>query len=410
MARAVPVTARRGVRVGNPGRARPAAGLVQTALPLPPPRRRGPACSGGAAPDLNAYRLIVVCTSAGKDSLAMLAHVCRLIEEQDYRGRVVVLHNHLGVTGSGEPVEWPGVEAAAREHAAAYGLEFVTVTRNGGGLWHQVLVQRRRWMSNNARFCTSDQKTGPAMAWVTRAVAEVRAAERIPAGQPVPVLYCLGLRAQESPGRAAQPLLQVDRRQSSRNRTITRWLPIHGWSIAEVWAEIRRAGLRPHAGYSWGLARLSCALCVLASLEDLMLAAALRPALAADYRAAELELGQPFTERLSMGEILAGLDAARAEAAGDPAAADAALLLYGLVRDRLAATPQARGEGVTKSGKARTPWTAATLAARAGARTAEVLAAARRAVELAARADTSQVMAPPLDEAAETALVAAARR
>ncbi|GIH49625.1 hypothetical protein SAMN05421833_12157 [Microbispora rosea] len=93
-----------------------------------------------------------------------------------------------------------------------------------------------------------------------------------------------------------------------------------------------------------------------------------------------------------------------------PAATDAALNLHGLVRDRLAATPQARGEGVTKSGRARTPWTAATLAARAGARTGEVLAAARRAAELAARADTSQVMAAPLDAAAEAALVAAAPR
>jgi hypothetical protein len=43
---------------------------------------------------------------------------------------------------------------------------------------------------------------------------------------------------------------------------------------------------------------------------------ALRPALAADYRRAGIELGQSFTERLSMAQILAGLDAAHVEAMG----------------------------------------------------------------------------------------------
>ncbi|MEZ0076316.1 phosphoadenosine phosphosulfate reductase family protein [Planotetraspora sp. GP83] len=362
----------------------------------------------GPVPDLRAYDLIVICSSAGKDSLAMLAYVAKLIEEQGYRGRVVVLHNHLGVTDSGEPVEWPGVEAAAREHATAYGFEFVTRSRPGGGLWQQLLGQRRKWMGNNARWCTSDQKTGPSMTWITQAVDELRASGVVEPGRPVEVLYCLGLRGQESPGRAAKPILSVDEGRSSRNRTITRWLPIRDWSLAEVWAQIRRSGLRPHAGYTWGLSRLSCALCVLASLEDLMLAAALRPALAADYLRAEVRLGQPFTERLSMAQILAGLDAARAEAAGEPAAARLAAALYELVRAHLAATPQARGEGVTKAGRPRVPWTTRKLADRAAARTAEILAAARRAIALATRADTSVVMAGPLDEAAEAALVAAA--
>ncbi|MGP3916405.1 hypothetical protein [Nonomuraea sp. 10N515B] len=155
---------------------------------------------------------------------------------------------------------------------------------------------------------------------------------------------------------------------------------------------------------------MSCALCVLASLEDLMLAAALRPTLAADYRWAELELGQPFTERLSMAMILTGLDAARAEAVGDTAAAgDAAVDLYEMVRDYLASTPAARGEGETKSGRPRKPWTPKQLADRASARTVEILAAGRRAVALAAEADTSTLLLEPLDEQAAAVLAGAAR-
>ncbi|GAA3027435.1 phosphoadenosine phosphosulfate reductase family protein [Streptosporangium longisporum] len=360
--------------------------------------------------NLRAYDLIVICSSAGKDSMALLAYVAQLIREQGYRGRVVVLHNDLGVTRSGEPVEWWGVQAAAREHAERYGFEFVVRRRPGGGLWDQLIGQRRRWMANHARWCTSDQKEGPAMTWVTEAVAEFWELLGVPADRPVEVLYCLGLRGEESAGRAAQPIVQVNERRSSGNRRITRWLPIRDWTIWDVWEQIREAGLRPHAGYSWGLARLSCSLCVLASLQDLMLAAALRPALAADYRWAELELGEPFTERLSMGEILAGLEAARAEAAGGTAAAaDATVVLYELVRERLASTPIALGEGKTKAGKPRRPWTEQQLAGRATARTSEILAAGRRAVSLAAQVDTSVRMLGPLDEQAAAVLAGAAR-
>jgi hypothetical protein len=110
-----------------------------------------------------------------------------------------------------------------------------------------------------------------------------------------------------------------------------------------------------------------------------------------------------------MAMILAGLDAARAEAAGDTAAAgDAAADLYELVRDYLASKPSARGEGETKSGKPRTPWTLKQLADRATARTAEILEAGRRAVALAAEADTSMLLLEPLDEQAVAVLAGAA--
>ncbi|MEV0306498.1 phosphoadenosine phosphosulfate reductase family protein [Nonomuraea fuscirosea] len=363
----------------------------------------------GSVLNLLFYDLIVICSSAGKDSLALLAYVAKLIRQQKYRGRVVVLHNTLGVTRSGESVEWWGVEAAAREHAAAYGFEFV-VRRPGASFWEKLLERYRNWPGNNARWCTSDLKTSPSMTWITEAVAEFWDQLGVPADRPVEVLYCLGLRGEESSGRAAQPIVSVNERHSSGNRQITRWLPLRDWTIRDVWDEIKEAGLRPHAGYSWGLARLSCSLCVLASLEDLMLAAALRPALAADYRWAEIELGRPFTERLSMAMILAGLDAAGAEAAGDTAAAvDAAVVLYELVRDYLASTAVARGEGQTASGRPRKPWTEQHLIGRATARTSEILEAGRRAVALAAEADTSVWMLEPLDEQAAAVLAGAAR-
>ncbi|MFF3441855.1 hypothetical protein [Streptosporangium sp. NPDC002721] len=111
-----------------------------------------------------------------------------------------------------------------------------------------------------------------------------------------------------------------------------------------------------------------------------------------------------------MEEILAALDIARLEVAGDAAAADATLALYELVRAYLATTATANGEGLTASGRPRQPWTERQLTDRATARTGELLTSARRAVALAAQADTTVLLLNPLDDAAEAVLAGAAIR
>lgn len=103
----------------------------------------------------------------------MLAYLARLIMEQGYRGRVVVVYNHLGCTASGHPIEWPGTEQIARQTAESFGFEFVVRARNGGGLWER-LLRRGMWPGAGlARWCTSELKTGPTMTWVTEAVAQL---------------------------------------------------------------------------------------------------------------------------------------------------------------------------------------------------------------------------------------------
>ncbi|MEO3860958.1 phosphoadenosine phosphosulfate reductase family protein [Acrocarpospora sp. B8E8] len=257
-------------------------------------------------PDLRTFDLIVVNSSAGKDSMAMLAYVAEQAKQAGVSARLVVIHNDLGTTDTGEPVEWPGVEALAREHAQQYGIRFETTRRDKGGLWDQLLNERHLWPSSSARWCTSDQKTSQGVKVVTRLVRDWRRARglRPAAGRPVEVLYCLGIRAQESRDRAKKLALEVDEAHSSPRRTITRWLPIHGWTVKQVWDQIKAAGLRPHTAYAQGMKRLSCSLCVLASPSDLVTAARLRPALAADYLRAEKQLGHRFRNDLSMQDIV----------------------------------------------------------------------------------------------------------
>ncbi|MBQ1167361.1 phosphoadenosine phosphosulfate reductase, partial [Streptomyces sp. A73] len=59
-------------------------------------------------PDLTEYDVILVASSAGTDSQAMLDYVAECARAAAVTSRVVVLHNNLG------RAEWPGTEGLAK--------------------------------------------------------------------------------------------------------------------------------------------------------------------------------------------------------------------------------------------------------------------------------------------------------
>lgn len=334
-------------------------------------------------PDLLAQDLVVIAYSTGKDSMAMLAYVIRQLRAAGYTGRIAIVHNKLGVTDSGEDVEWPGVEELGREHAAKYGIPFYAVSREKGGLIQQLLRERRRWMGERTRWCTADQKTLQGMKLVTRLVRDIREELGI-TDRPVRVLYCLGLRAEESSGRKKQKPIEVDKARSNRTRTITRWLPIHKFTVKQVWDEIKAEGMRPHAAYSWGMTRLSCSLCILASVDDLMLAGALRPRLLDDYLRAEIEIGHRFTFALSISQIRASLDAVRMELDGRADdAADEIAFLRKATREIVQEQNDLRTGTYVRTGLPKR-WSDEQVAERTDVRVDQLLTSARRAITLAA--------------------------
>lgn len=258
-----------------------------------------------AAPDLATFDVILIASSGGKDSQAMLDHVAELARAAGVLDRVTVLHNDLG------EVEWPGTAELAAEQAAHYGVRYEMRHREQRLLEqiearHAKLQSEGRdapaWPSANARYCTSDQKRAPGRKLITELVAELELNRR------ARVLYCLGMRAEESPGRARRPVLTVDQGASSGVREVTVWLPIHAWTAEQVWDRIRASGVRHHWAYDEGMSRLSCSFCVLASREDLVCAARLRPALAARYAEMENRFGHSFKADLSMAEVIAAAD------------------------------------------------------------------------------------------------------
>lgn len=248
------------------------------------------------------HRLIVT-TSGGKDSVVMEDTICTQAAERDALHKVIAIHNDLGTTGeafSDQPVEWPGTLELVQRQTARYGIPLEVTQRPGGGLFTELLTQRKKFPSSEARWCTSDQKTNEGMKIARRHAAEISQTQDV---DHVVVYYLVGIRSGESSGRAKKPEFVIDKSASTRTRTVIRWHPILHWTEREVWQHIKDRGLEYHSAYDAGMDRLSCRLCVLATRADLVCAARMSPELTSDYVAAEEQIGHTFKKDLSIREI-----------------------------------------------------------------------------------------------------------
>lgn len=259
----------------------------------------------GEVPDLALYDVILVNTSAGKDSQAMLDVVVESARAAGVAERVVAVHADLG------RVEWKGTAELAAEHAAHYGVRFEIKARPQGDLLAHI-EERGMFPSSTARYCTSDHKRGQVRTVMTKLVAERRSAAgwvRNGDGsfekRPVRILSCMGFRRQESAARKKKETFRFDQPASNGKRHVDEWCPILEWLVEDVWERIAQAGTRYHWAYDAGMPRLSCSFCVLASKSALVLAAQLRPELAQEYADVEARIDHRFRNDLSMADIIA---------------------------------------------------------------------------------------------------------
>jgi 3'-phosphoadenosine 5'-phosphosulfate sulfotransferase (PAPS reductase)/FAD synthetase len=234
--------------------------------------------------------LFVANHSGGKDSQAQLIKLLEVVPAR----QILVVHASLGA------MEWPGALELARNQAAA-GLPFIVATATKTLL---EMVERRfegrpevpSWPSASTRQCTSDLKRGP----IQREVRRYAKAN----GYKV-IVNCLGLRAQESPGRAKRKEFSQMGISNSVN-TWFEWLPVHGLSTAEIFDIIEQAGQKPHYAYALGNDRLSCVFCIIASKKDLATGAAHNPSLLEQYDALEKRTGYTMhMSRIPLVELAA---------------------------------------------------------------------------------------------------------
>lgn len=259
------------------------------------------------------YDWIVVNSSAGKDSQAMLDVVCKAAQAAGVLDRVVVVHCDLGEE------EWKGTRELAEEQARTYGVRFEVVRRAKGGLLqhtmdrHAALTAAGKhtapWPSSTARWCTSDHKRDQVAVLFTKLARELKGR-----GRRVRILNCMGMRAGESCTRAELRPFKLDRRASNSRRTVHTWLPIHAWTVDQVWERIGAAGTRHHYAYDLGMPRLSCCFCIFAPKAALMLAGRHNPELLDRYVEVEQKTGFAFRQSLPLLEVREALR--RGEEAG----------------------------------------------------------------------------------------------
>ena len=237
-------------------------------------------------PDISSFitagALFVSNHSGGKDSQAMLINLLEVIPPK----QLVVVHASL------DAMEWPGALDLAEKQAGDAGLTFI-VARASKTFFE--MVERRfenrpevpSWPSASTRQCTSDLKRGPIQREVRR-YAKANGFKTI--------VNCLGLRAQESPGRAKRQAFSKMGISNSVN-TWYEWLPVHDLLAEEVFATIRQAGQEPHYAYALGNERLSCVFCIMASRNDMINGARHNQPLLEEY--ADLELKTGYTMHMS---------------------------------------------------------------------------------------------------------------
>ncbi|MCX4681634.1 phosphoadenosine phosphosulfate reductase family protein [Streptomyces sp. NBC_01433] len=239
--------------------------------------------------------LIIIQTSAGKDSIVAMHRTVAAAKAAGCLHKVRAMHCDLG------SAEWPGVRELARRQAERYGIPFLVVTPGGGFLG--MVENRRQWPDAKRRLCTSTLKrdpTGPVItAWV----------EELGLNRQAIVVNVMGVRGAESTLRARKPRLALDTRTTSANRLVLTWNIIHELSEQEVWQDIAANGLEYHPIYDTGLPRLSCVYCVLAGPDWLILATrvcfALELPLPETYAALERRIGHSFKQDFTLNAIIA---------------------------------------------------------------------------------------------------------
>jgi 3'-phosphoadenosine 5'-phosphosulfate sulfotransferase (PAPS reductase)/FAD synthetase len=246
--------------------------------------------------DLRNYTKILINTSAGKDSLAMMHRVYTLAVEQGVTDRLVAVHCDLG------RMEWSGTRELAEQQCAMYGIPLHIVSRSQD-LLSQV-EQRGMWPSSTARYCTSDHKRDQVTKLITKLVNEHIASY----GGTVSVLNCMGLRAEESPARAKKVAFERNKRVTNSKRTVDNWLPIHDWTESQVWDLIHSNKLPYHYASDLGMPRLSCVFCIFAPQQALLLAGYHNRERLAEYVAVEQRIGHTFQHGKPLIQIQKILD------------------------------------------------------------------------------------------------------
>jgi 3'-phosphoadenosine 5'-phosphosulfate sulfotransferase (PAPS reductase)/FAD synthetase len=264
--------------------------------------------------------------SGGKDSQAMVNFLCKngfKIEE--------LLHCDLG------RMEWKESKTQCENLSERENLPLKIVTRKDGqDLLNRFQSRAKKlegtgkpfWSSSANRYCTSDMKRDPVNVYLNSTGNNF-------------IISCEGIRASESTARAKKSPLSIREKSSSSfykgmsveeaignfrsdKKLVLTWFPIFNFSNQEVWnTEFETEGEEQmlfarevykttgevpawfpfHPAYVYGNDRVSCAICVLASRNDITNGAKHNPVLLQELIALEVKSGFTFQHNFSLQSI-----------------------------------------------------------------------------------------------------------
>jgi len=263
--------------------------------------------------DLTAYDVILINTSAGKDSQSMMDALVVEATRQGVKDRLVAVHADLG------RVEWQGTLELAQKQADHYGVRLIVCKRTQNDLLGHIRAKHAANLakgkvqppmpSPTIRDCTSDHKRGPIRTVMTALVRELGLSGR--KTRKARILNCIGIRGQEGDKRSKMAPFSVSPvgdASTQTTREVTDWYPIFNWSVEDVWATIKASGCPHHPAYDLGMPRLSCVFCIFSQRPELLIAGRHNPELLADYVELERETGYTFqTGGVALADIQAEL-------------------------------------------------------------------------------------------------------
>jgi 3'-phosphoadenosine 5'-phosphosulfate sulfotransferase (PAPS reductase)/FAD synthetase len=303
---------------------------------------------------MRAGAALAISISGGKDSQAMLNALAAERRRRGWQGSLRAVHAHLG------RAEWRQTLGHCRNLCARLDIDLMVVARPQGDLVQEIDDRVEKlggtappWPSATARYCTSDQKRGQidkvirSSPWPASTQRYCTADQKrdqiikVHREHTEVIVAAMGMRAQESTARAKKVATQTASRVTAKalkglepedallarrpgQRLGLEWLPIHEWSLEDVWGacghsvedlerrqELYRAGQfveaftgwLAHPAYVMGNERLSCSICILACKGDIVNGAAHNPEVYQHYVQIEQETGFSFRVGLSLGDL-----------------------------------------------------------------------------------------------------------
>jgi 3'-phosphoadenosine 5'-phosphosulfate sulfotransferase (PAPS reductase)/FAD synthetase len=256
---------------------------------------------------------VAISISGGKDSQALLKAVVLTLRNGGYTNEIFAIHADLG------RLEWAETYQHCEWMCSTLNVSLVTVYKEREGKkidlldrWQERMHQLKGtgkpfWSSSKARYCTSDMKINPINKYL-RKYQNIISVE--------------GIRWEESKARAEKERVYVRESITTKTRKATTWNAIIDWTTEDVWESCGQnsttlANTRKlyketgivngwwnfHPAYAKGNDRLSCSLCVLASLNDLENGIRHHPELARQLIAMEDESGFSFKHGKSLKSI-----------------------------------------------------------------------------------------------------------